>query len=141
MLKYGSGNRRGTGNATGDLRDDKGRFLPGNPGGPGGGKKDDLEGLDFWEATEVLIRNAMGTGKTDDKLKAAKLYFQWQGLKKQHDQEKQDSLPSPEDILRIRETLELRHEMDVMGVKKIAEVYCCECGKRLSPDDAVENDD
>jgi hypothetical protein len=133
-------NGSGIGRGTGSIRDDKGRFLPGNPGGPGGGKKDDLEGLDFWEATEALIRNAMGTGKTDDKLKAAKLYFQWQGLKKQHDQE-QDSLPSAQDVERIRETLALRQEMDVMGVKKIADVYCCECGKRLSPDDAVENDD
>ena len=129
-MRNGSGNGRET--DIGTDRDDKGRFLPGNPGGPGGGRvKDNLEGLDFWEATEALIRNAMGTGKTDDKLKAAKLYFQWQGLKKQHDQEKQDSLPSPEDIVRIRETLALRQEMDVLGVKKIADILCFSCKQKL----------
>ena len=125
-----------------DQQIEKKLFQAGGPGGPGRGNvKDNLEGLDFWQTTETLIRNAMRTGKTGDKLKATKLYMQWKELKKEADREKQDSLPSAQDVTRIQETIQLRREMDVRGVNRITDLHCLNCGERFFATDEVESND
>jgi len=79
--------------------------------------------------------------KPGDRLKATQLYIKLEELKKQHAQEMQDSLPLVQDVMRIQEMIELRQEMDVLGVKKIADLRCCVCGKELSADGEGESND
>ena len=112
-------------------------FQKGGAGGPGRGNvKDDFEGLDFWESTETLIRNAMGTGKTGDKLKAAKLYLQWQEMKKQHDKEEEQTLPDSNGIEHITQLLATKQLIDVISISlnidfpevvRLMHKHCLDC--------------
>ena len=150
MSKNGSGNGR----ETEIERDGKGRFLPGNPGGPGGRGNvreaiEEIKGLLLNEDVSLTSAEVLdplgrillhGTTSKDMKVRtdSAKLYFSWLAKRIEAEQrEQQDSGTSADEIERLRETFSIRQEMDVLGVKKIADLCCPHCGKRLSVDDEV----
>lgn len=66
-------------------------FQKGGPGGPGRGHKsnkpdeDEIDGLDFWEATEKMIRKDLESGNEATRLKAVALYIKWKTLKEAHE--------------------------------------------------------
>ena len=122
-----NGDKNGSGN--GGERDDKGRFVPGNPGGPGRGNiREAIE-----EIKELLLNDDVsltsskvldpvgrvllhGTTSKDMKVRtdSAKLYFSWLAKRIEAEQrEQQDGGTSPDEIERIRETISFRQEMDV----------------------------
>jgi hypothetical protein len=79
----------------------------------------------------------MNTGTGPEKLKASQLYLKWNELKKAHDKEEEQTLPSAQDVERIREALEMRQAMDLSGVKSISDLRCSHCGgKFVFPDEA-----
>jgi hypothetical protein len=78
------------GNKTKRDRDIKGRFIRGGPPGPGRGKRsDDIERLDFWDATEQMIRRDLKSKNEGTRLKAVALYFKWKVMK-EADKNKED---------------------------------------------------
>ena len=135
-----------------DQQTEKGLFEIGGPGGPGRGntqkrqeiseaieeikellQNDDVS-LTSAEVLDPLGRILLhGTTSRDMKVRteSSKLYFSWLAKRIEAEQrEQQDSGTSADEIERLRETFSIRQEMDVLGVKKIADLCCAHCGKK-----------
>ena len=89
-----------TGETNGKKRLNKGQFKKGSPGGPGRPKKQaaiDIDGLDFWQATELMIREIMKSSDESNRLKGVNLYLKWQALKAKSDtQDTEGSIIDPD---------------------------------------------
>ena len=62
-------------------------FKAGGKGGPGRGHKKahKIDGLDFWNSTELMIREALKSKDEGNRLKAVNLYMKWSELKAKHE--------------------------------------------------------
>lgn len=62
-------------------------YKAGDKPGPGRGHKKPhkIDGLDFWNSTEVMIREALKSKDEGNRLKAVNLYMKWQDLKSKHE--------------------------------------------------------
>jgi len=87
-------------------RGEKGQFTKGYSGGPGRGYKkkepDKLEGLDFWEATEAMIRQNMNSDVDSVKNQAINTYLKWKVMKDEYDEKSKgrgDGVYSPEVLM------------------------------------------
>lgn len=62
-------------------------FKAGGKGGPGRGHKKPhkIDDLDFWQATEEMIRDIMKSSDENNRLKGVNLYLKWQALKAKSD--------------------------------------------------------
>ena len=62
-------------------------FKPGGLPGPGRGNKKPhkIDGKDFWDSTEYMIREALKSQDEGNRLKAANLYMKWFELKSKHE--------------------------------------------------------
>lgn len=72
----------------GKKRLNKGQFKKGSPGGPGRPKKPaaiDIDGLNFWDSTEAMIREALKSKDEGNRLKAVALSLKFQDLKSKAD--------------------------------------------------------
>ena len=70
-------------------RDEKGRLVKGHKLGGRGNKKeepDELKGLDFWDATEVMIRKNMNSDVDSVKNQAINTYLKWKLMKDEYDE-------------------------------------------------------
>jgi hypothetical protein len=140
-------NGNGKGDENDKDRDEKGRFMPGKPGGPGRGKTKRRQELSevISEIKELLNEEAdLTTGKalnplgrvllhgiTSKDLKvrtdSAKLYFNWLAKRiEAEEREKNDSNPTPEEVSRFAELVKLRQDTDVMDPKYAEEMSSLE---------------
>ena len=146
-------------------RDEKGRFIPGKPGGPGRGKtKSGQELSDAIEEIKELLQDD-GASLTDSRaLKpvgsillhgimskdsknrndSAKLFCSWHTkMRETEDREKQeDSGASPEDLTNFARAVAIKQDLDAMDAEGITDLLCVGCKKRLGIDDEglKEND-
>ena len=152
------------GNGNGGERDDKGRFLPGKPGGPGRGKtKSGQELSEAIEEIKELLQNddadltsskalqpvgcvlLHGITSKDSKVRtdSAKLYFAWVvKMRESIDREKQeDSGASPEEVKRFAEIVRMRQNLDVMEAEGITDLFCSERTRKLGIDEGLKEND
>ena len=93
-------------------RNEKGHFTKEYSGGPGRGHKkeepDELEGLDFWAATELMIRKDVTSNDPVIRKGAVSVYLKWKVMKDAFDEknkDKGDGIYSPEvlNLLKMRD--------------------------------------
>ena len=103
---------------TASKRDEKGRFVPGCVGGPGRGKEsdnlDELDDLDFWDATENMLRKDMKSKNDTTRQRAIATYLKWKTMKDDYDKKNKDrgsGIYSPE----VLEFLKLRGLLPQLG--------------------------
>jgi hypothetical protein len=70
---------------TEEERGKDGKFLPGNKLGGPKHKPHKIDGLDFWNSTEAMIREALKSKDEGNRLKAVNLYMKWSELKAKHE--------------------------------------------------------
>lgn len=138
-------------------RDEKGRFIPGKPGGPGRGKtKSHQELSDAIDEIKELLLNEdadltgsialepvgrvllHGITSKDSKVRtdSTKLYFTWlTKMCEVEEREKDDSNVSPEEVERFAEIVRMRAELDVIKSKEVSDLLCSECKKLVGIDD------
>ena len=153
------------GNGNGDERDDKGRFLPGMPGGPGRGNTRKMQEISeaIVEIKELLLNDDVdltnckaldpvgrvllhGITSKDPKIRtdSAKLYFAW--LTKMCEATERgkakDDLPLPAELNNFTRALAIKIELDVMEAEGITDFLCYECKRKLGIGDEglKEND-
>jgi len=150
-----NGDKNGSGDGGG--RDDKGRFLPGNPGGPGRTTiREAIESIkelllnDDVSLTSSKVLDPVGRvllhGTTSKDMKvrtdSAKLYFSWLGKRTDaEEREKNDSDVSSEDLNSFVRLLSIKQELDLIEAEGITSLLCFDCKEKLGITDAVENDD
>jgi hypothetical protein len=143
-------------------RNEKGQFVAGWAGGPGSGHRrqrkeiseaikeikelllnDDVS-LTGAEALDPLGRILLnGTLAKDAKVRtdSAKLYFTWLTKRVEAEQrEQEESGTSPEEIVRIRQSIQARQSLDVQGVEDISDLRCPHCGGKFVMGDEVDGD-
>ena len=138
-------------------RDDKGRFLPGNPGGSGRGntrkrqeisevidsikelsQNNDVSLLDP-EVLDLIGRLILHDATSKDKktrFDSVKQFLNWLSKRIEAEQrEKQQNSVKSGEIERLQDAIQLRQEMDIYGVKEITDLLCFKCKKKLGIDD------
>ncbi len=135
MTQNGNGNGDKTDQKKGSERDEKGRFVMGNLGGPGRGKEsenlDDLDDLDFWSAIENMLRKDMKSKNDTTRSRAVNTYLKWKVMKDEYDEKNEGGdtgVYSPE-VLELLKMRDIGHELGgVEGMRKMIET-CPGCDK------------
>lgn len=120
---------------TASKRDEKGRFVPGCVGGPGRGKEsdnlDELDDLDFWDATENMLRKDMKSDIDSTRQRAVATYLKWKTMKDVFDEKNKgenSGVYSPE-VLELLAMRDIGHQFGgAEGMRKMVKT-CAGCDK------------